>query len=541
MAGVLSPSLEEGKSTTTSTSLRSGLRQPISSSRQQSRSLFVSSSNPGSASFRNEEDSIIVEFGSRWLRAGYEGDSSPMCAVGFGPEQSRRAGDYRDWLQGNLSDSPASQQQQSRDAEDWVRDYELWRMNLREVDLGLVEDKIERAFRDVYNKYLLTEAGKARLVLVLPSIMPHPLLSSVLSTLFGRWRIPSITLLPSPAMSTVAAGLRSALVVDIGWAETTATGIYEYREITSRRSTRAMKALQQAMGEFLSSLAVYRNDNSPSGGIVVPFQYCEEVVNRLAWCGQLGNSPNSSSDYSASLQEDSSSADSMSQKTVSIPSPSDLNSNYIDVPFFKFADPVERALLAKGTAYHDLDDDEEPIPLLIYNTLLALPPDARGTCMSRIIFTGGGSRIPGIRRRVLQEVSALFEKYGFSRTRGKVIDVECERRKLQSLHVSQQPQQDPQEEELDYVEQKLRKNKERSVPSVDRIFREVDSLGPWAGASLMVSLKTRGLVEIEREKYLQHGFIGISRDSDSHTHASDRRSGLRPGGDRSSWTLGGWG
>ncbi|KAL3248971.1 hypothetical protein ABHI18_011831, partial [Aspergillus niger] len=58
--------------------------------------------------------------------------------------------------------------------------------------------------------------------------------------------------------------------------------------------------------------------------------------------------------------------------------------------------------------------------------------------------------------------------------------------------------------------------------------------------SLLTSLKIRGLVEIEREKYLQHGLAGASRDLE-HGHAPDRRSGLRTGGDRSSWTLAGWG
>ena len=519
-----------------SSNVRASLRQQIS---QQPRTSFATGSTSSSL-FRSEEDAIIVELGSRWLHAGFEGESSPACTVGFGPQQSRRAGDYRDWLRGNLSDDALSQLRTvARDAEDWVREHELWRMALRDVDLGLVEDKIERAFRDAYNKYLLTNAGTARLALVLPSLVPHPLLSSILSTLFSRWRIPSITLLPSPTMSAVAAGLRSALVVDLGWAETTATGVYEYREISSRRSTRAMKAVQQEMGKFLSSLAISSSGNSTPDAITVPFRYCEEVVNRFAWCRQFGNS--SHEEYA------------LSQKIVSVPSPSNPNSNYLGLPFSKFADPVESVIFARGLEACELDDDEESTPLLIYNTLLALPPDARGTCMSRIVFVGGGSRIPGLRRRILQEVSALFEKYGWSHTRGKVIELEFERQRLQDLNISQsranmgpQPHKDTEtqsaKEDIDYVEQKLRRyhNKEKNVPYVHGIFREVDSLGPWAGASLMVSLKTRGLVEIEREKYIQHGLAGASRDSESHPHAADRRSGLRSGGDRTSWTLGGW-
>lgn len=536
-----------------SSNLRSSFRQSSSShtTPQQSRISSFASNSSSSSSFRNEEDAIIFEIGSRWLRAGFEGDSTPTCVVGFGPEESRRAGDYRGWLRGNLSEMPDSQMQPVEDAEDWVRDYELWRMDLRDVDLGLVEDKIERAFRETYNKYLLTDAGSSRLILVLPSVVPHPLLSSMLSTLFSRWRFPSITLLSTPAMSTAAAGLRSALVVDLGWAETTVTGVYEYREMTARRSTRAMKALQREMGKFLTSLAASNDHGSKSADqIAVPFEYCEEAVSRFAWCKAREDS------------DDSRPTSDVSQKTVSIPSPNNPSAKYIDVPFSYFSDPVENVLFARGIPDCELDDDEKPIPALIYNVLLSLSPDARGACMSRIVFIGGGSRIPGVRRRILQEVTALFKQYGWSHMRGKVIDLEIQRRKMQRLSLSQQkaeqPQQQPQtpsqsstdndsqgerdnEGEVDFVEQRLNRSKDRNLPFVHGVLREVDSLGPWAGASLVTSLKVRGLVEIEREKYLQHGLAGAYRDLNTHSHAADRRSGLRSGGDRSSWTLAGWG
>ncbi|KAL2222716.1 putative actin-related protein RO7 [Thermoascus aurantiacus ATCC 26904] len=599
-------------------------------------SSFASTSSPGS-SFRNEEEAVILEFGSRWLRAGFEGDSTPMCLVGFGPEQSRKAGDYRGWIRtGDDSDSGRNNRRIKK-AEDWTREYELWRMDLRDLDLGLVEDKIERAIREIYNTYLLSDAGSSRLVLVLPSVMPHPLLAVILSTLFNRWRYPSITLLPSATMAVVAAGLRSGLVVDIGWAETTVTGIYEYREIETKRSTRAMKLLMQEMGRFLSTLDNNNSNNNNNNndvqettadGISVRFEYCEEVVSRLAWC-RLGDEEEDEITPTASDQQPSPYSEeeegltgaiprrrfhaSPSRRTVSIPSPSN-SAVYVDVPFLSFAEPVEQTLLAEGIPDLELDDHDQPIHKVVYKTLLALPPDVRGACMSRIVFIGGGSNIPGIRRRVMKDVAAMVEKYGWSPVRGRVI--EEQRKKLQELSINRQsqPQPSPQpsandgnsssssteanttpeppndqdereeqkeeqqeeeeeeeeeekekeekEEEIDFVEQKLRRNNPNrdAKPYVHGVFRQVESLGAWAGASLVTSLKVRGLVEIEREKYLQHGLAGASRDFEFHASgggggghgggAGDRRSGFghhhaggsgRAAGDRSSWTLAGWG
>jgi actin-related protein len=515
-------------------------------------SSFGSSSSPIS-SFRNEEDAVIFEIGSRWLRAGFEGESAPMCVVGFGPEESRKVGDYRGWMRS--SDAIHTNHRQGVDAESWVRDHELWRMDVREVDLGLVEDKIERAARDIYNKFLLTDAGNARLVLVLPSVMPHPLLSTLLMTLFNRWRFPTITLLPSPAMVAAAAGLRAALVIDIGWAETVVTGIYEHREIEARRSTRAMKSLMQAMGKMLSDLASKDEQTTPRDGISVKFEYCEEVVNRFAWCKSGGD-------------------DAKFSRNVSLPLPSNPDSAHVEVPFSCLAMPTEDALFATGVEEHELDDQEQPVHFLVYNTLLALPPDVRGSCMSRIVFVGGGSKIPGVRQRVMEDVAALIAEHGWTSVRGRA--VQQERKKLRELRIKRQMQKawltsngDPSvpangqvssptetkengvqtEEELDFVEQKLRRTQMRdSKPVIQGQFRQIESLGAWAGASLVTSLKIRGLVEIEREKFLQHGLASASRDLDNTHHIPDRRSGFGAGagrpsgaGDRSSWTLAGWG
>lgn len=483
----------------------------------------------------------------------------PMCVVGYGPEDSRRAGDYRGWLKGinNTSSSRAVK------ADEWTGAYELWKMDLRDVDLGLIEDKIERVFRETYNKYLLTDAGTSRLVLVIPSIMPHPLLSSVLSTLFSRWRFPSITLLPSPAMAAIAAGVRSALVVDLGWAETIVTGLYEYREIAAKRSTRAMKSLLQETGRMLTRLASDASRESEAvDDITVSFEYCEEVVSRFAWCKPRVVDKAASPTASHNIQSATENVpDFIGNRIVSIPSPSNPNSTYIDIPFSELAEPVEKILFAKESVERDLDDEEKSIPLLVYNTLLCLPPDARGTCMSRIIFVGGGANIPGIRRRVLDEVAAMVNMYGWSPVRGEAPQKVEE--KLLALRSKQPaPAKDNQdntiepsepsggpdrqengapEEEIDFVEQKLRRSKDKEMKQqVHGILREVESLGAWAGASLVASLKVRGQVEIEREKYLQHGLAGASRDLD-HGHVPDRRSGLRAGGDRSSWTLAAWG
>lgn len=105
-------------------------------------------SNFGSpSSLRADEEIIIIEFGTRKLQVGYPNDPAPRGCVWFGPEQQRRVGDFRQWQSGYRHEWRSAAA-----AGLWGRDHELWQYDVREVDLGLVGDKIERALREAFTK-----------------------------------------------------------------------------------------------------------------------------------------------------------------------------------------------------------------------------------------------------------------------------------------------------------------------------------------------------------------------------------------------------
>ena len=96
---------------------------------------------------RAEEDIIIVELGSRFVKAGFAGDASPKAVIPLGPEQRRRVGDHRLWIDGYREDWLAREHDS-----DWSRDFELWEHDLRDLDLGLAEDKLERVLREALTR-----------------------------------------------------------------------------------------------------------------------------------------------------------------------------------------------------------------------------------------------------------------------------------------------------------------------------------------------------------------------------------------------------
>lgn len=467
----------------------------------------------------------------------------------------------------------------------WGDDHELWSMDVRGLNMGLVGDKLERAVREVVTKHLLIDMKGKRLVVVVPSLMPHPLLNTVLGTLFTAFQNPGITLLSPPVLSTMVAGLRSALVVDIGWRETIVTGIYEYREIHEKRTTRAMRMVTLEMARLLERQDVKQGRSAAKPAddlgeeaedemVALDLDQAEEVTTRMAWCRSRSRSRLASSTSRdqptqlVSIAEDGSedpagSGELEEDIPISIPSPSSPRLS-IQLPFSAFASPIETGLLGNSLERHQFDEHEQPLHKLIYTSLLSLPPDVRAVCMSRIIFTGGGSKIPGLKARLLDELTALVEARGWDQVEGKAADERRRRLKeisgnrqiakakgletkitdtstdrkpieaITSIPASLAPQiPDP-------IEEKIRREKHKGTKTtLSGVIRGVESLGAWAGASLLVSLRINGVVQIERDSFLQYGLAGARKDAEAS--AAPQKVMTRPSiGLQSGWTLGPW-
>ena len=108
--------------------------------------------------------------------------------------------------------------------------------------------------------------------------------------------------------------------------------------------------------------------------------------------------------------------------SISIRLSSTAPAKTLQIPFSDLAEPCEHALFAAERDPRALDDEELPIHLLIYQSLLQLPVDARSLCMSRIIFVGGGSNIAGLKSRVLDELDDFIEKRGWNPVHGKAAE-----------------------------------------------------------------------------------------------------------------------
>jgi actin-related protein len=389
-----------------------------------------------------------------------------------------------------------------------------------------------------------------------------------------------VSLMSAPVLTTVSAGLRAAMVVDIGWHETTVTSVYEYREVGCNRSIRASKLFGEEMFRILARLldpsAFEDNatDINRERRDILSFDECEEVIARMAWCKPAKKAepkiPVQSLTPVKEEDELRSSIRSMNITTeddldgiTTVPLASTIPPKTIQVPFSKLAEPCETAFFAAGKLVQDLDDEELPLHILLYRSLLQLPVDIRSMCMSRIIFVGGGSKILGLKERILDEVSSLVQRRGWDPVQGRAVEEYRNNPRLQQAR-SKQAGMGPTEvlqvidgetkprkiaalvgQEPDPIEEALKREASKGTRPVEQGYlRAVESLGAWSGGSLISQLKVPAVSIIDREQWLQHGAAGASRGGDV-TMATQRQSmgaTFKTGAtDRSSWTLGLWG
>ena len=136
------------------------------------------------------------------------------------------------------------------------------------------------------------------------------------------------------------------------------------------------------------------------------------------------------------------------------------------------------------------------------------------------------------RRRRLKEISNNRRQAATS-TAGSEVLKEPSAAKL----ASSMPQ------DANFVDEKLQREREKEAkPTVSGVIRSVETLGAWAGGSLLANLRIRGVVEIERESFLQHGLAGARKEVETNI-AQQKGFGAgiaRAIADRSAWTLGAW-
>jgi len=370
-------------------------------------------------------------------------------------------------------------------------------------------------------------------------------------------------------MSAISAGVRSALVIDMGWAETVITSVYEHREVKTTRTVRGGRALLDALYKTIEPLIPGEHDVTKQRAI--RFEECEDIMCRLMWCkpSEFRSSQRQSTQLETVDEQEEIEAESAQAGVPTGVAQIPINTSRcpltVELPFEKLAEVCDDTFFDPSADRATFDDDELPLHLLLYRHLLQLPLDVRAICMSRIMFTGGCSNILGIKQRIIDDLTAIVNKRGWEPVFGKVVDKhrnsarihqqssttsptegspssspgEDEQRKSPKNAADLKPEHDP-------IEAKVVRQR-ATVPQFKGQIRVIHTLGPWIGGSLLCQLKIPAMAIIDRESWLLQGANGASRPSEVDFKAQHRQSvqaggyARGGGGHHGNWTLGVWG
>ncbi|EWC46837.1 hypothetical protein DRE_03849 [Drechslerella stenobrocha 248] len=518
----------------------------------QSRLSASAFSSPG-GSLHQVDEPLIFEVGTRFFRAGFANESAPRCKIGITPDMYGRVGmKGRGGTRANrLTGEAAGPRIRNTGSEEW----ELWTNDLRLKDLGVVEDLMERVLREAYNKHLLIESKSKRLIIILPPLVPVALQNMLSQLLFVHFQPPTITYLSSPVLSCLAAGLRSALVVDIGWQETTITPVYELRPLTSfiKISSRGSKSLVECFGQLLWNTFKSKGDKE-NWWRILNWAEVEDLLSRCGWCRSSSDAreaarqrarnafglPREKEGGEDEYNEDGeyirkTSADIRAQRRRETIEEAVVQTQFktpllkerttsLTLPFEAMAVPAEYAFFlpswtkvqsfktpeyipvpspedlmdgCQGRVEYE-DESDFTLPYLVFLALMRCPVDVRAVCIPRIVITGGASNIPGLKSRILGDLKDLVEdRGGWDIVKPRNLTEDARRRELVEKR--------PKKVELEMLESEkddLRIQWEKIGGVPPGTIRGVETMGAWAGGSILSGARIKGAVEVERERFL---------------------------------------
>ena len=334
--------------------------------------------------------------------------------------------------------------------------------------------------------------SKARKVIVAePTLLAYRIKEAICRVLFTYFQVPSVTFLSSHVLALASTGLRTGLVVDIGWHDTKVlpvfafgielTKIYELRPLNPfiQVSPIACKALHARVGYLLQhhcTPALTSTSFRTIDDFLVRALYTPSQPNTYTHITTNGLIPNEK------------------LKEVYETDPSDTIKWYVSSQKKELY--VPRWICSRATEIFfegdrsgiEPDTDEIGLATTIITCLLRLPKDVRAKVMQSVVIVGGGAAIPGFRSRV----HASLETKWFEKVARK------------GIHRSTTPEGTPpstargMEEDTPLTMGDLSPRKRFGAFK----FIQANPLeATFQGASLLGDVKVRGIVEVSRETF----------------------------------------
>lgn len=261
-------------------------------------------------------------------------------------------------------------------------------------------------FHQIFFKHLLVNHRERRIVIVESVLCPTEFREVLAKVLFVHFEVPSILFVPSHLVVLYTLGINTALVIDMGFEETTMLPICEGTPLI--HAWQAQPLGVKAIQERTESLLMLRSKVHGSDGrkvdleevmTKVPAQVLEDIVVRTCFVTTLNRA--------RQLVE--------ARTNEAGPSPP------VPPPAISYPLSGNDNLSLEGSVREEAaeilfekDDDLVSLASMVLDSILASPIDCRVPLAENLVFIGGGSMIPGMKSRLVAEVKDLQQHPKYS-------------------------------------------------------------------------------------------------------------------------------
>ncbi|GAB6021667.1 Actin- protein 10 [Chamberlinius hualienensis] len=310
----------------------------------------------------NEKPTVILDIGNAYTKCGFAGDSSPMCIIPstvFDPQSKKKVN---------------------------IRDY-----TSPDHLYCLLSEFINR----LYFKFLLVNPKDRRLVIIESVFTPSVFRETLAKLMFIQYEVSSVVFAPSHLMTLYTLGVRTALVMDVGYDETTVIPVYEGVVMINSSEDYAVagKALHNRLRSLLIEHSTVKMAGNVEAGVETILDFLDEEILEDIKVRACFVTPFERSKALAKGEE---------LKQIPPFNYPLLGSKILSV------DGIVRELTMESL--FERDGEEKSLASMILNCILKSPIDMRRALAENIIIVGGSSMVPGFQHRLLMEIKHLLSE-----------------------------------------------------------------------------------------------------------------------------------
>ncbi|VDK67832.1 unnamed protein product [Onchocerca ochengi] len=265
--------------------------------------------------------------------------------------------------------------------------------NLSEQELYY---RLVKFFRELFFRHLLTVAKDRRIVIVESILKRTSYRNAIARVLFNTFDAPSVLFAPSHLLATFPFGVSNALVIDVGYSETTVVPILEGVTMLYQLETSCIGAkylekrvyeLLRKYGKVLTLLGTERSLTDDDDILLKKEHILEDIVVRFCFATRMDRGKMiQASEYNPEREIPKAPCD------VRLP----FGEGMLVVP----------GLIREWSAeiIFEENDDIKSLPQLILDAIYRCPIDARRKLLDSIILIGGTTRMKGFSARLRDEI-----------------------------------------------------------------------------------------------------------------------------------------